>query len=203
MNPICSAPKMKGNVVCSAPMRGDLICLAPIGGELVCSPSTQMGEVVCSAPLRGEVLCLAPNMEEVKLADNIGMERKENEENLHPEGWSQQIGDEDLLHPEGRDWEELDKLREAWDCDNCGDNVQDILNEDCRECWEGVSYEQLEHALLGLDVVGLIPALQSKPTGEIVRKMLIKSGIKVSGMNWKQACRYIAMNRHLTGSGAK
>ena len=143
--------------------------MGPIGGELVCSPSTQMGQVVCSAP----------NMEEEKLADKIGMERKENEENLPPEGWSQQIGDEDLLHPEGRDWEELDKLREAWDCDNCGDNVQDILNEDCLECGEGVSYEQLEHALLGLDVVGLFPALKSKPTGEIVKRCSLKVALRL------------------------
>ena len=29
--------------------------------------------------------------------------------------------------------------------------------------------------------------------------MLMRSGIKVNGMDWKQACRYIAMNRHLIG----
>ena len=95
---------------------------------------------------------------------------------------------------------DLDKLREAWDCLNCGEGIQDLMNEDCGDCGAvGVSYEELEVALLGLDVVSLFPNIKSKPTGEIVRKMLVKSGIKVNGMNWKQACRYIAMNRHLTG----
>ena len=55
------------------------------------------------------MVCSAPNMEEEKLADKIGMERKENVENLLPERWSQQIGDEDLSHLEGRDWEEEKK----------------------------------------------------------------------------------------------
>ena len=42
--------------------------------------------------------------EEEKLADRIGKTRRENgEESLLPEGWKQQVGAEDLLHPEGRD----------------------------------------------------------------------------------------------------
>ena len=107
----------------------------PSRGE---SPISKPGDCNGLNPIG--VACPGPTQLEEKLADRISTE-----ENLLPEGWKQQIGDEDLLHPEGRDCE-LDKLREAWDCDNCGEKVQDIINEDCMECWEDVSYEQLEHA---------------------------------------------------------
>ena len=73
------------------------------------------------------------------------------------------------------------------------------MNEDCEECVVRVSYEELEMVLAGLDVVGLFPAIKSKTTGAIIRKMVLKSGITVSGMCWKNAARYITMNKHLTG----
>ena len=73
------------------------------------------------------------------------------------------------------------------------------MNKDCEECGEGIGEEELHQTLLGLDVVGLFPAIKSKNTGQIVRRMVVRSNIKIKGFNWKYGARYIAMNKHLTG----
>ena len=66
---------------------------------MVCSAPTVMEVVVCSAPkTREEVVCPDPMVVEKESVNN-------KEENLIPEGWEQQIGDEDLPHLEGRDYE--------------------------------------------------------------------------------------------------
>ena len=46
-----------------------------------------------------------------------------------------------------------------------------------------MSLEELCQALLAFDVVRLFPAIKSKSTGEIVRKMVVKSGIEVWALN--------------------
>ena len=50
--------------------------------------------------------------------------------------------------------------------------------------------------------LGLFPAIKSKSTGKIIRRMIQKSKIIIRGMNWRQAARYILMNRHLTSNRA-
>ena len=51
--------------------------------------------------------------------------------------------------------------------------------------------------LLGVVVVGLLPAIKSKSAGKIIRKMIQRSEIVLRGMNWRQLARYILMNRNL------
>ena len=182
---------------------------------------------------------------------------------LLPEGWKQQIGDEDLLHPEGIDCvgptedllhpevsdfvcpspigvarpdptllgetdSEMNKIKvitsrihshqgsarkssttvkdlrlkimlKGWCCEECGQAIKRIMRRDCTDCGGGIGEEELMQTLLGLDVVGLFPAMKSKTTGAIVRKMVVKSEIKIRGFNWKHGVRYIALNKHLTG----
>ena len=94
---------------------------------------------------------------------------------------------------------EIKKILDAWDCGDCGVRIQKILNRDCEECGEGISEEELHLTLIGLDVVGLFPAMMSKTTGEIILKMVLKSMIQIRGFQWKQGVRYILLNKHLTG----
>ena len=58
--------------------------------------------------------------------------------------------------------------------------------------------EELHQTLLGLDVVGLFPAIQSASTGR-VRSRIMKSGMKLKGLDWKHGARYFVVNKHLTG----
>ena len=53
--------------------------------------------------------------------------------------------------------------------------------------------------ILGLDVVGLFPAIQSASRGRIVRRRIMKSEMKLKGFDWKHGARYIVVNNHLTG----
>ena len=53
--------------------------------------------------------------------------------------------------------------------------------------------------LEGFDVVTLFPNLESENTGRIVREEVRRSKLKVEGFSWRQAARYIVMNRSLTG----
>ena len=72
------------------------------------------------------------------------------------------------------------------------------MNIDCEECGTGIGLEKLYQTFLGVDVVGLFPAIKFKSTGKIIRKTIQKSKIILHGMNWRQAARYILMNRNLT-----
>ena len=87
----------------------------------------------------------------------------------------------------------------AWDCHECGENIQKQCMPDCEECGRGIGEEELFMTLQGYDVVGLFPAMKSKTTGEIIRKFIINSEVQVKGFSWQQGARYIAMNKHLTG----
>ena len=94
---------------------------------------------------------------------------------------------------------EMKEILASWDCGDCGVQIQRRVNRDCEECGMGISEEELKLTLLGLDVVGLFPAMKSATTGIIVRKMILRSSIKIEGFQWKHGIRYIALNKHLTG----
>ena len=46
------------------------------------------------------------------------------------------------------------------------------MNIDCEECGTGIGIEELYQTLLGVDVVGLFPAITSKSTGKIIRRII-------------------------------
>ena len=96
-----------------------------------------------------------------------------------------------------KSWEEV--VEECWDCEECGPAIQYKMIQDCAECGAGISEEELRQTLIGLDVVGLFPAMLSQNTGKIIRRMVMKSSMEIKGMNWKHAARYIVMNKELTG----
>ena len=51
------------------------------------------------------------------------------------------------------------------------------IGEDCMDCGEKV--EELEMCLLGLDVTALFPSMSAKRTGEIVRRRMTRSRMKL------------------------
>ena len=55
----------------------------------------------------------------------------------------------------------------AWESKEMGEKIQRRMGKDCEECGEGIGEEELHQTLLGLDVVGLFPAIQSATTGKI------------------------------------
>ena len=54
-------------------------------------------------------------------------------------------------------------------------------------------------ALVGMDVVSLLPSLMSKNTSEIVRKKVTETKMKIEGFDWKRAMIYVKMNRKYVG----
>ena len=87
-----------------------------------------------------------------------------------------------------------------YDCDKCGQELRDMMEQDCEDCGEGLYWEDQEFCLLGLDVVALFPSMQSQTTGLIIRQHVLKSPIKMEGFEWRQGARYIVLNRKYTGS---
>ena len=57
--------------------------------------------------------------------------------------------------------------------------------------------------ILGLNVVGLFPAMKSKNSGQILRKQAVKIPIKGKGFKWKHGARYVRLNKHLMGDLGK
>ena len=51
-----------------------------------------------------------------------------------------------------------------------------------------------------MDVVALLPSMQSATTGRIVREHVLKSPLKIDGFDWKQGARYIMVNKNYTGN---
>ena len=77
----------------------------------------------------------------------------------------------------------------AWDCERCGEELKMRMQCDCAECGQGIGEEELHQTLIGLDVVGLFPAMKSENTGRIVRKRFIMSKIKIEGFDWRHGLR--------------
>ena len=63
---------------------------------------------------------------------------------------------------------------------------------------EEIDWEK-EMIMFGSDVVALFPSLTSERTGEIVRREISKSCMRVDGVNYKMVCLYISLNREKTG----
>ena len=81
-------------------------------------------------------------------------------------------------------------IQASWDCGDCGKELKERMMMDCKECGEGIGEEELHQTLIGLDVVGLFPAMKSKNTGRIIRRRIIKSKINTRGFNWRQGKVY-------------
>ena len=52
-------------------------------------------------------------------------------------------------------------------------------------------------SLVGMDAVALFPSLSGKKTGEIIRRRVTKSPMRMDGFNWKRGMVYIKTNKHL------
>ena len=86
----------------------------------------------------------------------------------------------------------LEELRESLS----ETEYRERLEENCEGC--GLPVEELEMCMLGLDVEALFPSMTSARTGELVRKRMMRSTMKVEGFNYKMGLVYIQMNRDLT-----
>ena len=95
-----------------------------------------------------------------------------------------------------RAWKELAEERNCQDCEEIWRNR---MREDCEDCGAGIADEDLEMCLLGLDVVGLFPAMKEKNSGRILREQSAKNPLIVKGFKWKEGARYIRIHKHLTG----
>ena len=91
------------------------------------------------------------------------------------------------------------RVERAWESEELGEEIQRRLGRDCDECGDGIGEEELHQTLLGLDVVGLFPAIQSASAGRIVSRRIKKSGIQMNGFNLRHRTRHILVNKYLTG----
>ena len=78
------------------------------------------------------------------------------------------------------------------------EQFREKIEVNCTKCGEAT--QELELCLLGLDVKALFPSMSARRTGEIVRKRMMRSKMKVEGFNWRLGLIYIKMNRHLTSN---
>ena len=69
------------------------------------------------------------------------------------------------------------------------EEYRDRIKEDCQDC--GKPVEKIEMCLLGLDVEALFPSMTLARTGEVVRKRMMKSIMKVEEFNYKMGLVYI------------
>ena len=94
------------------------------------------------------------------------------------------------------DDEELDRKIEDEAEKYTDEERKQRIEEDCDNCGPGVP--EIDLCMLGLDVEALFPSLTAARTGEIVRKRLMRSPMKVEGFNWRMGLVYITMNKNLT-----
>ena len=62
---------------------------------------------------------------------------------------------------------------------------------DCDKCGDGIDEGDLEMCIMGLDVVGLFPAMKSKNIGQILKKTNVKNSNKSEGVQmeaWGKIC---------------
>ena len=85
------------------------------------------------------------------------------------------------------------------DCKECEKEKRKIRERECRKCGDGVSEEENQYALVGMDAVALFPSLSGKTTASIVRKRVFESEVSWEGFNWRKAAIYILANKHLVG----
>ena len=97
----------------------------------------------------------------------------------------------------------LDEVEDIIDgrthCKECEKEKRKIRERECRKCGDGVSEEENQYALVGMDAVALFPSLSGKTTANIVRKRVFESEVSWEGFNWKKAAIYIIANKHLVG----
>ena len=98
----------------------------------------------------------------------------------------------------GRKVNEINEILEnQLDSDCCRKKIWKQMENDCKECGKGIHEEDQQICLVGNDVVALFPSMKAKNTGIIVRKRVENSPLKFEGFDYRQAARYIIMNRHL------
>ena len=102
---------------------------------------------------------------------------EDREEKGEEEGeWERMMEEVDRACENDEKWMRM--IQASWDCGDCGKELKERMMMDCKECGEGIGEEELHQTLIGLDVVGLFPAMKSKNTGRIIRRRIIKSKIK-------------------------
>ena len=95
-----------------------------------------------------------------------------------------------------RKWKEFLEERE---CKDYQERILEKMRNDCQDCGDGIAEEDLEMCLLGLDVVGLFPAMKEKNSGRILREQSVKNPMIVKVFKWKEGAMYIRVHKHLTG----
>ena len=90
-------------------------------------------------------------------------------------------------------------VKKIWNCAHCGEAAQKLFMPDCTECGKGIGEEEKYMTLEGYDAVQLFPSLESSQIGRVIREEVKRSNLNVKAFSWKQAAKYIAMNREYTG----
>ena len=81
----------------------------------------------------------------------------------------------------------------------CGELIVELLDKNCIECGPRLREQELEYSLVGSDVKALFPSITSKHTGEIIRRRVQNTTLRMEGFDVEKGLAYIAMNSHLTG----
>ena len=84
------------------------------------------------------------------------------------------------------------------DCKDCEEELRRSYREDCSKCGPRTRTEMPRMTLVGMDAVALFPSLSGKKTGQIVRKRIERSPMKMRGFQWKRGMVYIKVNKNLT-----
>ena len=92
---------------------------------------------------------------------------------------------------------EVEEMSRTPDCPECEVEKRKIMERDCYKCGRGVTKEENQFALVGMDAVALFPSLSGRTTARIIRKRVMESEVKCEGFNWKKAAVYIMANKHL------
>ena len=133
-----------------------------------------------------------PDLEACK-PDNVANKNNAQQENLEatlPEQTGPDLQERKQTYATDR-WEQFCGMRE---CQDFIKAAKEAMKMECEECGDGLDEDDLEMCILGLDVVGLFPAMKSKNSGAILRRQSVKGPLKVRGFKWRHGARYIRVN---------
>ena len=92
-------------------------------------------------------------------------------------------------------------VHEPWDKTQETDKNKELpqASQGVPEPWDPPQEQQEQlYSVFGSDVKALYPSIKSEQTGQIIRKKVENSTIKLEGFNTRMGLAYIAMNTHLT-----
>ena len=92
-----------------------------------------------------------------------------------PTGWSHESQD----GPSEENKELLRNIEYTENCEDCVKAMKEKLEMECCECGGPSLEEELMFCFLVMDVIALFPSMQEENTGQIVRRRVYRSGMKM------------------------